>query len=102
MRTISIEDFSEFLPVYYLWPDLVDKIGLERSKRAVQQALDLQRMYGDEKTIPVLIYGTCGIALTSIEKIHSQLGIPFAQPENVLLINLKGKIVQILAETCLQ
>ena len=35
-------DLARFPPVNHLWPELVERVGLERSGRAVQQALDLQ------------------------------------------------------------
>lgn len=35
-------DLVRFTPLNHLWPELVERLGLERSGRAVQQALDLQ------------------------------------------------------------
>ena len=35
-------DLARFTPLNHLWPELVEWLGLERSGRAVQQALDLQ------------------------------------------------------------
>ena len=98
MQNLSIDNFSQFLPVYSLWPDLLETIGIERSKQAIQQALDLQRMNGNSSTVPVLIYETCGIALTSIELLYLQTGVPFIGDNNVLLLSIKEKIFQVLSE----
>jgi hypothetical protein len=38
---------ARFTPVNDLWPQLVERLGLERSSRAVQQALDLQAMLAE-------------------------------------------------------
>ena len=64
MSSLSI-DFAASAPVNDLWPSLVEKLGLERSQRAVRQALDLQAMQGSDDTLPVLFCETCGLALAS-------------------------------------
>ena len=60
-------DLASFTPVNDLWPQLVERLGLERSGRAVRQALDLQAMRGDATTLPVLLLETCGLALIHAE-----------------------------------
>lgn len=46
-------DLARFTPVNTLWPQLIEGLGLERSQRAVRQALDLQAMQGSPATLPL-------------------------------------------------
>jgi len=48
-------DLAAATPVNHLWPELVERLGLERSARAARQALDLQAMRGLPGTLPLLL-----------------------------------------------
>ncbi len=98
MQTPYFPDFSGFSPANNLWPQLVAKLGVEKSQHAVRQALDLQRMHGDIGTIPVLLSGTCGIALANIELLHLQTGFSKNIEGMVLIVDIKSKFLQLLKE----
>ena len=68
-------DFTDSELVNYLWPQLVEKLGYEKAGRAISQALDLQSMYGSSKTLPVLFFETCGLAVARIDWIRIQTGL---------------------------
>ena len=91
-------DFAECSHVNYLWPQFVEMLGLEKAKHAVVQALDLQRMHGDEGTLPVLLSETCGIALLSVELLRCQIGFACHGESMVLMLSTKQKVVQLLQE----
>ena len=59
-------DLAGCTPVNRLWGELVERLGLERSTRAVQQALDLRAMRGSDSTLPVVLVETCGLSLIHI------------------------------------
>ena len=92
-------ELSDFESVNYLWPQFVDSIGIDKAQQAVYQALDLQRMYGDSATLPVLISETCGIALASIELVKNQTGIPCDDQKIILLLSTRSQQMQLLLET---
>ena len=90
-------DLARFTPVNDLWPQLVERLGLERSQRAVQQALDLQAMRGSETTMPVVLVETCGIALLERTALRRATGLPW--PEGlgaVLLLSCPRQELQVL------
>ena len=89
-------DLARFTPVNDLWPQLVERLGLERSSRAVQQALDLQAMRGDATTLPVLLWETCGLALIQAEALRAQLGLAGAAELQVLLVSQPSLRLQLL------
>jgi hypothetical protein len=89
-------DLARFSPVNTLWPSLVERLGLERSQRAVQQALDLQAMHGTEATLPLLLVETCGLALVNVELLRHQTGLVGAGERLVLLLSRRDLTVQLL------
>ena len=89
-------DLARFTPANDLWPALVERLGLERSQRAVQQALDLQAMHGTAATLPLLLVETCGLALVSMELLRHQLGLVGAGERLVLLLSRRTLTVQLL------
>ena len=89
-------DLARFTPVNDLWPQLVERLGFERSSRAVRQALDLQAMRGDATTLPVLLLETCGMALIQAEALRGQLGLAGAAERQVLLVSQPSLRLQLL------
>ncbi len=89
-------NFSEFEHVNHLWPCFVEKLGLFKAQQAVRQAADLQRMNGDNDTIPVLLVETCGIALANIHLLHHQTGFSFYDKGMLLILSKKEKLFQLL------
>ncbi len=92
-------DLSVFQPVNYLWPQLVDKLGVEKAQHAVRQALDLQRMNGSLRTLPVLLFETCGLALVNIDLIRKNTGFPCHGNNMILILSTKEQSFQLLHET---
>ena len=89
-------DLARFTPVNHLWPEMVERLGLERSQRAVQQALDLQAMHGTASTLPLLLVETCGLALVQIEQLRRQTGLTGAGDRLVLLLSQRNACLQLL------
>ena len=89
-------DLARFTPVNDLWPQLVERLGFERSSRAVRQALDLQAMRGDATTLPVLLLETCGMALIQAQALRGQLGLAGAAELQVLLVSQPSLRLQLL------
>ena len=98
MANPSHIEFTDYKPGNYLWPELVEKLGSERANRAVRQALDLQCMNGNSSTLPVLFFETCGLALTSIDSLFSQTGLPCHGDRMVLILSTKKSSFQLLEE----
>lgn len=69
-------DLAGCTPVNDLWPELVERLGLERSARAARQALDLQAMRGAAGTLPMLLAETCGVALVERARLRAATGLP--------------------------
>ncbi len=91
-------DFFGCKPVHYLWPRFVENLGVEKAQHAVRQALDLQRMHGTNRTLPVLISETCGLALVNIDSVQLHSGYPPQSDCILLLINIRDKVIQFLQE----
>jgi hypothetical protein len=89
-------DLARFTPVNTLWPQLVERLGLERSQRAVRQALDLQAMQGSSATLPLLLVDTAGIALLSGDQLRAQTGLVGASERLVLLVSPRQRSLQLL------
>lgn len=96
MMSESSLDLARFTPVNHLWPELVERLGLERSSRAVQQALDLQSMHGTRATLPLLLVETCGVALVQSEQLRRQTGLVGAGDRLVLLLSQRNGCLQLL------
>ena len=92
-------EFSSYLAVSHLWSDLLDRLGQEKAQQAISQAFDLQRMYGRLDTIPVLFTETCGLALTSREMLQVQTGLNKFNDNMVLLIDLRGHMLQLFTQS---
>ena len=98
MKSIQIE-FSKYQSVNFLWSELIEHYGFERSKKIVSQAIDLQKMNGNKNvTMPIIFSGTGGLALIPIQSLKKEaLKINFKENQ-VLIFNLKKKSFQILNE----
>ena len=89
-------ELARFEPVNHLWPELVERLGLERSGRAVRQALDLQAMHGTGATLPLLLVETCGLALIGAARLRQQTGLVGAGERLVLLVSQRRLELQLL------
>ena len=92
-------DLAQFSPVNDLWSSLVERLGFERSRRAVQQALDLQAMHGTAATLPLLLVETCGLALVQAEQLRRQTGLVGAGDRLVLLLSQRQSTLQLLQQS---
>ena len=92
-------DFSNCNIVETLFPEFVERIGFEKTKRAIHQAIDLQRMNARERNLPVLITETCGLALINVDTFYSQTGILCNKKGVVLLLSIRTNAMQIICET---
>ena len=98
MSNVFSIDLAKCSPVNHLWSQLVQRLGVEKAKYAVVQALDLQRMRGSEATLPVLLIETCGLALVRMDSLRNQIGFPCHGDGMVLILSIKEKAVQLLQE----
>jgi hypothetical protein len=79
-------DLAGCSPVNDLWPQLVERLGFERSARAARQALDLQAMRGGPGSVPLLFAETCGVGLMERERLRAVTGLPVPEGAGVLLL----------------
>ena len=99
MKNISLE-LSSFSSVNYLWSELIENFGFDRAKKLISQANDLQRMNGaNDMTIPIVFFGTGGLALISIDLLEKKTSFENKKGNKVLIYNPKKRIFQILYET---
>ena len=91
-------ELADYFPVNHLWPDLVDKLGVNRAQKAVRECLDLQLMNGSNLTLPVLLVETCGLALVRVDVVREKIGFACHVPGMVLLLSTKDNMVQLLQE----
>ncbi len=91
-------DFSGCNSVNHLWPDFVERFGVQKSARAVRQALDLQSMQGHSETLAVLLVETCGMGLVSVDLVRYQTGLVGNGASMVLMLSTKAREVQLLKE----
>jgi len=99
MKTVRIE-FSKYESVNFLWPELIEDYGLDKARKIVSQAIDLQKMNGTKNsTIPIIFSGTGGLALIPIQMIEKENFKNNYKDNQVLIFNLKRKSFQILNET---
>ncbi|MEY3963577.1 MAG: hypothetical protein RLZZ106_832 [Cyanobacteriota bacterium] len=92
-------DLAGCTPVNHLWGELVERLGLERSTRAVQQALDLQAMRGSDSSLPVVLVETCGMALIERGALRRATGLPWPEgPGALLLISCPRQELQVLQQ----
>ena len=91
-------ELADCLPVNHLWPELVDKLGVNRAQKAVRESLDLQLMHGSTFTLPVLLVETCGLALVRVDAVRAKTGFACHAPGMVLLLSTKDNMVQLLQD----
>ncbi len=94
----SLVDLAAYTPVNDLWCRMVERLGMEKSRRAISQALDLHSMHGDSSTLPVLFFETCGLALVNIELIRQFSGIPCIGERMVVLASVRENALQVLRQ----
>ena len=93
-------DLAGATPVNHLWPQLVESLGLERSARAVRQALDLQAMRGHGQTLPLLLVDTCGVGLLERRQLREATGLPLPEADGlVLLYSPRQAALQLLTQS---
>ena len=98
MKSIHFE-FSKYESVNSLWSELIEHHGFERAKKIVSQAIDLQKMNGNENlTMPIIFSGTGGLALVPIKSLKEETFNSNPKENQVLIFNLKKKSFQILNE----
>jgi hypothetical protein len=85
MQTSEL-DLAAAQPVNHLWPELVERLGVERGARAARQALDLQGMRGQGHTLPLLLVETCGVGLVDRQQLRAATGLPVPEGEGLLLL----------------
>ncbi len=98
MKNSSFCDFEQCLLSNELWPYFITKIGLHRAKTAVRQALDLQRMQGNQSTLPVLIIETCGTALVNSQVVKTHIGLNLVDQDFILIYSNKLNSIQLLRD----
>ena len=99
VKNISIE-LSEFKYVDYLWPELINRFGFEKSKKIISQAIDFQKMNGKKDiTIPIIFSGTGGLALISIDLAKKRTSLANIKGNQIFILNPKKKLFQILNES---
>ena len=91
-------DFAALTPVNHLWPAFVERLGTDKAKRAVRQALDLQGMRGHDGTLPVLFVETGGLALVSTDLVREQTGLNAHGDRMVLLLSSRDQVIQLLQQ----
>ena len=98
MKRIKLE-FTNFESVNFLWSELIEHYGFERAKNIVSQAIDLQKMNGnDNVTMPIIFAGTGGLALIPIKSLKEKCLKDNFKGNQVLIFNLKKKSFQVLNE----
>ena len=98
MKSLHLE-LSKYESVNFLWSEFIEHYGFERAKNIVSQAIDLQKMNGNENmTIPIIFSGTGGLALIPIKSLKEEPLKNSVKGNQVLLFNLKKKSFQVLNE----
>ena len=98
MKNIIFE-IEKYNSVDFLWSDLIEKYGFNKSKQIISQAIDLQKMSGKGNgTIPIIFAPTGGLALISIELLKKEFIKKNTNNNQVLIFNPKEKLFQILEE----
>ncbi len=98
MKKSIAHNFKNCIISNDLWSNFINHIGLSKAELAIRQSLDLQDMYGNTTTLPVLILETCGSALVNIEALRSLTGLPYFGKGMVLIYSSKFNSVQLLRE----
>ncbi len=98
MKNSSLFDFNKCSLSNDLWPNFINKIGFNKAKLALRQALDLQRMQGNSTTLPVLILETCGTALVNSDVVKSHIGFMYVKQGMLLIYSHKLNAIQLLID----
>ena len=85
-------DLAAAAPVNHLWGEFMERLGLDRAARAVQQALDLQAMRGQPGTLPLLLVETCGVGLVDRVQLRAATGLPLPQGDALVLLFSRGRM----------
>tara|TARA_Y100001970_G_scaffold291952_1_gene431206 strand:+ start:11957 stop:12259 length:303 start_codon:yes stop_codon:yes gene_type:complete len=92
-------EIEKYDSVNFLWSELIEKFGFDKSRQIISQAIDLQKMSGKkDTTIPIIFTGTGGLALISINYVNKELINKDTNENQVLIFNPKKKLFQILEE----
>ena len=91
-------DLANCVPVNYLWSDLLKRLGIEKAKQAIRQALDLQSMRGTKETLPILFTQTGGVAFTTYKFLQRKTGLNLSGENKVLLYSSTKNTFQLLHE----
>ena len=87
MKSLHLE-LSKYESVNFLWSEFIEHYGFERAKNIVSQAIDLQKMNGNENmTIPIIFSGTGGLALIPIKSLKEQPLKNSVKGNQVLFLN---------------
>ena len=92
-------DLSSFSLSNNLFGDFISKYGITRSNLAFQQCINLQRMHGNDNTLPVLIWGTCGAGLIDIYTVKKYTGLKSISCKFILLYNYKSRLIQLVKQS---
>tara|TARA_Y100001968_G_C19353736_1_gene716089 strand:- start:1023 stop:1331 length:309 start_codon:yes stop_codon:yes gene_type:complete len=98
MKNSHFLDFDKCVLSNQLWSDFINRIGLNKAKLAVRQALDLQRMQGSSFTLPVLILETCGTALVNSNIIKTHIGLSYFDQGMLFIYSNKLNSIQLLRD----
>ena len=98
MKNINFQ-IEKYNSVNFLWSDLIEKFGFNKSKQIISQAIDLQKMNGKkDTTIPIVFTGTGGLALISVDYVNKDFINKDKKENQVLIFNPRKKLFQILEE----
>ena len=98
MKNLNI-DLTKYNPVDFLWSELIESFGFEKSRKIISQAIDLQKMNGRKNiTMPIIFTGTGGTALIAINAVEKETSFNNLKDDQVLIFNLKKKSFQLLQE----
>ena len=98
MKYSSFFDFDKCSISNELWPEFVNKMGIDKAKLAVHQALDLQKMQGSTFTLPVLIMETCGSALVNSQVVKNHVGLSCIEKGMLFIYSKKLNSIQLLRD----
>tara|TARA_Y100001968_G_C18931326_1_gene514386 strand:+ start:70 stop:375 length:306 start_codon:yes stop_codon:yes gene_type:complete len=98
MKNSTYLDLDKCILSNDLWPVFINRIGIFKSKLAVRQALDLQKMQGNPSTLPLLILETCGTALVSSEIVKDHIGLTYIEDGMLLIYSNKLHSFQLLRD----
>ena len=98
MKNSSFFDFDKCFVSNDLLPNFINRIGTSKTKLALRQALDLQKMQGNSDTLPVLILETCGTALINSQFVRNYIGMSYVEEGMLLIYSNNLKAIQLLRD----